>query len=221
MCESRRHRQRDLLPMVGRFGLRWRKAPDRSRHPLAVEPVRPVRRGQLHLLQALPRAAVDQQRLVRRADRLGQRVVAGIADSLMPTSASRRVQRIDTCCAPRSLSWTSRSAWVDACAAPAPARQARSTSSSGCAPLERTGDTERNSATYARIDVHSAAAFVRLHGLLRCRAPNRSIARLAQDAGYGRPARRGSPLGHPGVLRSAMGENGESPPASKGGSAPR
>ena len=67
-----------MLPIVSRFGFRWRDMPDRPQQSLVVVPVHPVQRGQFYLLAAAPRLPMDHLGLVQPVDRLGQRAAIAI-----------------------------------------------------------------------------------------------------------------------------------------------
>ena len=68
-----------LPPIVHRFELRRWDVPDGLEKPTMVEPVDPLERGELDVVEAPPRPRqADHLRLVEPVDRLGQGVVVGV-----------------------------------------------------------------------------------------------------------------------------------------------
>src|SRR3954470_14407363 len=64
------------LIVIARFGFGWRYGADGLEQPAVVEPVDPLKRGELNRLEGLPpTAAVDHLGLVEAVDRLGERIV--------------------------------------------------------------------------------------------------------------------------------------------------
>ena len=82
LCESRGHGRVFCLAIVRRFGLGRRPVPDRLEDATVIEPVHPIERGELHRLQASPRAAGSNHLgLVQPGDGLGQGVIVRIANA--------------------------------------------------------------------------------------------------------------------------------------------
>jgi hypothetical protein len=68
--------------MIGRLKLRRWDISDRLEKSAVIKPVHPFQRGELDGFNVPPRtASVDQFRLVETDDRLGERVVVGIANA--------------------------------------------------------------------------------------------------------------------------------------------
>src|SRR5690606_30456896 len=71
-----------LACLVHRLELRRRDVSDRAEKPAVVEPVDPLERGELDILEVAPRPVrADQLRLVEPVDRLGESVVVRVADA--------------------------------------------------------------------------------------------------------------------------------------------
>jgi hypothetical protein len=69
-----------LLPVVGCLELGWRDVADRLEQASVVEPVDPLQRRELDVIDPLPGATpADQLGLVEADDRLGQSVVIRVA----------------------------------------------------------------------------------------------------------------------------------------------
>src|SRR5690242_18571849 len=68
--------------MIGRLKVRRRHVADRLEKAAMIKPMHPFQRGELNGFNVPPRSAsVDQFRLVKADDRLGKRVVVGIANA--------------------------------------------------------------------------------------------------------------------------------------------
>ena len=70
------------MRIIALLGLGRRDVADRLEEPSVVEPVDPFKRGQLDCFEVSPRpSSVDHLGFVEAVDRLGERVVVGVADA--------------------------------------------------------------------------------------------------------------------------------------------
>ena len=82
MFESGHHGQLVQLFIVARLGLGGWDISDRLEEAVVIEPMDPREGGEFHGFEVVPRStAVDQFGFEQAVDRLGQRIVVGIADA--------------------------------------------------------------------------------------------------------------------------------------------
>src|SRR3954470_23627149 len=83
------------LIVIARLGFGRRQVADGLEQPAVVEPVHPLKRGELHRLKGPPRpASVDHLGLVEAVDRLRERIIKTVADAADRGLDARRSQAL-------------------------------------------------------------------------------------------------------------------------------